>query len=130
LRAQANQHPLDVDLAQFDIAATAIEQLQQERDALAAHVERLVKVCELARDNHEKMLLTDPPQYAWKYNQVTAKIVSAIASTPQQSLAERDAEMKIKGAKCYAGYLSSEKGVFVSISDDDEFCTKLREQRK
>jgi len=30
LRAQANQHPLDVDLAQFDIAATAIEQLQKQ----------------------------------------------------------------------------------------------------
>jgi hypothetical protein len=28
LRAQANQHPLDSDLTQFDVAATALEQLQ------------------------------------------------------------------------------------------------------
>jgi len=32
LRAQANQHPCDADLTQFDIAATVIEQLQNSND--------------------------------------------------------------------------------------------------
>jgi hypothetical protein len=34
LRVQANQHPGDVDLLQFDIAATALEQLQARCEEL------------------------------------------------------------------------------------------------
>jgi hypothetical protein len=44
LRAQANQHPLDADLLMFDVAASEIETLEQERDQLAARVERLSRV--------------------------------------------------------------------------------------
>jgi hypothetical protein len=41
LRAQANQHPLDADLLMFDVAASQIGTLEQERDELAARVERM-----------------------------------------------------------------------------------------
>lgn len=102
------------DTALMEEAADLIEEqqkriteLEQEQDAdielivnrqskiteLTATVERLKKACELARDNHGKMLLTDPPQEAWKVNQVTARLVEAIAATPQQSLAGHDAEV-------------------------------------
>ena len=73
---------------QLQSAEAFNKKLASHCDALAAHVERLVRVCELARDNYGKMLLTDPPQEAWKANQVTARLVEAIASTPKTSLAE------------------------------------------
>jgi hypothetical protein len=39
LRAQANQHPLDADLLQFDIAATALEQLDERCAELERELE-------------------------------------------------------------------------------------------
>jgi hypothetical protein len=45
LRAQANQHPCDADLTQFDIAATALEQLQ-------ARCEHLEVECETWKNKH------------------------------------------------------------------------------
>lgn len=38
LRAQANQHPLDADLIMFDVAATKIDELKQQRDELLAAI--------------------------------------------------------------------------------------------
>jgi hypothetical protein len=45
LRAQANQHPCDADLLQFDIAATALEQLH-------ARCEHLEVECETWKNKH------------------------------------------------------------------------------
>ena len=39
LRAQANQHPCDADLIQFDIAATALEQLEERYAELERELE-------------------------------------------------------------------------------------------
>ena len=108
------------DTTLMEEAADLIEQLQarvleleKQNAALATHVNRLVKVCELARDNYGKMLMTDPPQEAWKTNQVTAKLVEAIAATPTANLAEHDAEVArkafIDGALWHVG---------LSIHDD------------
>ena len=41
LRAQANQHPCDADLLQFDIAATTLEQLEDRCAELERELERM-----------------------------------------------------------------------------------------
>lgn len=74
------------------MAAERIMHQQAEIDALKAHVERLLKACQSAHSSYGKTLLSDPPQDAWKANQVTAKLVEAITSTPKQFLAEHDSE--------------------------------------
>lgn len=86
-------HYADLEIEQLQ--ARGVE-LEQREAALTAHLARLKSVCELALDNHNKTLMTDPPQCAWKYNQVTARLVEAIAATPETILAERDAEVARK----------------------------------
>jgi hypothetical protein len=104
--------------------------LTKENQALAAHVERLIKACELARDNYGKMLLTDPPQEAWKANQVTTKLVDAIASTPRTSLAERDAEVANKALLKLAEYMEEGFGVPVTMGCDEvrDYAAKIRNE--
>ena len=84
------------ETALMEEAADLIEQQQAEIDALKAHVERLLIACQSAHGSYGKILLSDPPKDAWKFNQVTEKLVEAIAATLQQSLAEHDAEVERK----------------------------------
>lgn len=89
-----------------------IQKLESERDALKAHAERLREMCELALDNHGRMLPTCPPQESWEVNQVTSRLVEAIAATPSTSLAERDADVArkafIAGATDAAAFISQQ----------------------
>jgi hypothetical protein len=165
LRVQANQHPGDVDLLQFDIAATALEQLQarcaeyererdalvesrgryakyfnafcwflknysieplhsdnspkqledqlhsvvidilDQRNALAAHVERYKSACEMLyhwHDTSDGGMVVD--------GDVVRNLWELESTTPQQSLAKHDAEVARKafvaGANWQAGGLA------------------------
>lgn len=72
--------------SEADFHRQAALQFRKERDELAATAERLLEACELAHDNYGKILMTDPPQEAWKVNQVTAKLFEAITATSRQNL--------------------------------------------
>jgi hypothetical protein len=82
LRAQANQHPLDADLLMFDVAASQIETLEQERDQLAARVERLSRVLKDCAPN----LQNKDELYGLKW-----AVCDIINETPAASLLLHDA---------------------------------------
>jgi len=68
-----------------------IEQLQAERDALAAHVERFKSACEMLyhwHDTSDGGMVVD--------GDVVRKLWELESTTPQQSLAEHDAEVARK----------------------------------
>lgn len=95
------QQQQQIEELEFTIArlSDACAHLEHHNVQLAATADRLLKACEMAYDNYDKVFLTDPPQSAWKANQVTERLFEAITSTSQQNLAERDAEVAISAIR-------------------------------
>lgn len=109
----------------LDLSQQRIAELEQRNGELAATVERLLKVCELALDSYGKVLMTDLPQEAWKANQVTAKLVEAIAATPKQNLNAMKREVYADGY--YDGYRMAWLHDHDSKADHDEYASEQSE---
>ena len=58
--------------------AEQIEQLGAENKALRRKNERLREALKLALNSHGRMLMSDPPQDAWKFHRVDEVIVAAL----------------------------------------------------
>jgi hypothetical protein len=95
LRAQANQHPLDADLLMFDVAASQIEALEQERDELAARVGRMEAAAAPAANELSELI--EEIQSEWSKNSCKREVETLnqlrdmLKESPAESLLLHDA---------------------------------------
>jgi hypothetical protein len=110
----------DQILAQIRSAADLLSELKEKHDALAAHVER-----------YKKAALDAIPMLSG--GDVKANLRDVYDETPQQSLAERDAEIAKKAFKVIMEALEYDDGRYIETLSDrldmiEEYVAKLREQ--
>lgn len=67
-----------IHASDFDRVTAERDALQLRLNAVEEENDRLRQVLQLARSSHGVFLATDPPRDAWKYNQVSEKIVEAL----------------------------------------------------
>jgi hypothetical protein len=127
LRAQASQHQLDADLTLFDVAATALESLTAERDALAAQLVDLRIAATIVLNSRDEDGITTSGLLR-KFDELSV----ALSKTPAQCLAERDANTMI-GFLNVTKSIISERDVVTGeevFSAIEHYSNQLRQQAK
>lgn len=76
-----------------------LDRVKAERTGLAAQVEHLKSVLQLAKNNHGASLMSDPPQDAWKYHKVDEVIANALSNGSQNLLTVRDLTNQAEGMR-------------------------------
>jgi hypothetical protein len=82
-------------VAENELLASALDKLRsvfrdermellRQRDQATAQRDELLEALKLALSSHGVMLMSDPPQDAWKVNRVEAKACAAIAKAEEQ----------------------------------------------